>query len=169
MADDAHMMNQALAQAESALDRGEFPVGCVIVHRERILVTGSRHGTSVQSDGMNETDHAEMIALRALDRGLTMPPREEMILYSTMEPCLMCFAAILLSRIGRIVYAFEDVMGGGTGVELGGLSPLYRDAHVSVTGGVLRGESLRLFKAFFSDPRNGYWRGSLLERYTLSQ
>jgi tRNA(adenine34) deaminase len=118
---------------------------------------------------MNETDHAEMVALRALDRGLTMPPREEMILYSTMEPCLMCFAAILLSRIGRIVYAFEDVMGGGTGVELGGLSPLYRDAQVSVTGGVLRGESLRLFKAFFSDPRNGYWRGSLLERYTLSQ
>jgi tRNA(adenine34) deaminase len=169
MADDAHMMNQALAQAESALDRGEFPVGCVIVHRERILVTGSRHGTSVQSDGMNETDHAEMVALRALDRGLTMPPREEMVLYSTMEPCLMCFAAILLSRIGRIVYAFEDVMGGGTGVELGGLPPLYRDAPVSVTGGVLRGESLRLFKAFFSDPRNAYWRGSLLERYTLSQ
>lgn len=81
----------------------------------------------------------------------------------------MCFSAILLCGIGRIVYAYEDVMGGGTGCDRSGLPPLYRNAQLTVISGVLRTNSLLLFKQFFADPVNRYWADSLLSRYTLAQ
>ncbi len=81
----------------------------------------------------------------------------------------MCFAAIVLSGIGRIVYAYEDVMGGGSGLDRSGLPPLYRDAQLTVVPGVLRKDSLVLFKRFFADSGNPYWSDSLLSRYTLAQ
>ena len=81
----------------------------------------------------------------------------------------MCFAAILLSGIGRIVFAYEDVMGGGTGCDRSAMAPLYREAPLTVTGGVLRGQSLSLFRRFFAASGNAYWADSLLCRYTLSQ
>jgi tRNA(adenine34) deaminase len=86
-----------------------------------------------------------------------------------MEPCLMCFAALTLNRIGKVVYAYEDAMGGGTNCDLHSLPPLYRSFRPRVIGGVLRSESLSLFKAFFRDPANTYWQGSLLETYTAMQ
>ena len=81
----------------------------------------------------------------------------------------MCFAALTLSRIGKVVYAYEDVMGGGTSCALESLPPLYRDLRPQVQGGILRTESLSLFKAFFGDSANTYWQGSLLETYTTHQ
>ena len=53
-------------------------------------------------------------------------------IFCTMEPCLMCLGAIMLSGIRKIVYAYEDVMGGGTGCDLSGLKPLYSNNHMSV-------------------------------------
>jgi tRNA(adenine34) deaminase len=164
---DRAFMARALDLAAAALERGEFPVGCIVVHRDRVLVSGSRRGTSAGT--RNETDHAEMSALRELDRLGYFDSREEMTLYCTLEPCLMCFAAILLGRIGRLVFAYEDAMGGGVGIDRKALSPLYRGAEIQVSGGVCRDESIRLFKRFFLRPENGYWKGSLLERYTLDQ
>jgi tRNA(adenine34) deaminase len=81
----------------------------------------------------------------------------------------MCFSALVLHRIGRIVYAFEDPMGGGADGDRTRLRPLYRDTPIVVHAGVRRADSLRLFKTFFSDPRNRYWQGSQLARYTLAQ
>ena len=86
-----------------------------------------------------------------------------------MEPCLMCFGAILIHGIGQVVYAYEDAMGGGTGCTLAKMPVLYRDSKISIVSNVLRKESLALFKAFFSDPKNTYWQNSLLADYTLSQ
>ncbi|MBU1712765.1 MAG: nucleoside deaminase [Proteobacteria bacterium] len=164
-----YFMNEALRLAGIALKEGEFPVGCVIVFENKIIVSGSRKGTIAGT--VNETDHAEIIALRNLsDTGINNDiDRSRMTLYSTMEPCLMCFGAILLSGIGTIVYAFEDVMGGGTKIDLKTLSPLYRNRKLSVIPGVLRSKSLEIFKAYFSNPSNFYWRGSLLADYTLAQ
>ena len=81
----------------------------------------------------------------------------------------MCFAAILLSGIGRIVYAYEDVMGGGTRCDRNRMTPLYRDARVTVVPGVLRKDSLDLFQRYFSNPDHAYWAGSPLCQYTLDQ
>ena len=164
---DARMMAAALKMAAQALDQGEFPVGCVIADGDSVVARGHRTGTA--SEAQNEIDHAEINALRQLDRIDPPIDRSRLVLYSTMEPCLMCFAAIMLSGIGRIVFAYEDVMGGGTGCDRGAMAPLYRNAPLTVTGGVLREESLALFHRFFTASGNAYWADSLLCRYTLGQ
>jgi tRNA(adenine34) deaminase len=159
-------MGEALALAERALAEGEFPVGAVMVFNGRVVARGGRKGSA--GGGLNEIDHAEMVALRGLYASGPLDPAGVTV-YCTMEPCLMCFAALVLHRIGGVVYAFEDPMGGGAEANRGGLRPLYRDAPIRVHGGVRRTESLRLFKRFFDDPRNAYWQGSLLASYTLAQ
>jgi tRNA(adenine34) deaminase len=157
-------MLKALEEAERALDRGEFPVGCVLVYENSVLVTGAKHHS-----GHNELDHAEMLALRRLMDLEKDIDRERVILFSTLEPCLMCYAAIILNGVRQIVYAYEDVMGGGTSLDLKRLNPFYQDMQVSTIPHVLREESLALFKRFFSDPKNSYLKGTLLAEYTLKQ
>jgi tRNA(adenine34) deaminase len=164
---DTMFMSAALDLAQSALVGGEFPVGCVIADGEREVARGHRTGTTAGS--VNEIDHAEINALRCLCGRLPDIDRSKLTIYCTMEPCLMCFSAILLSGIGRIVYAYEDVMGGGTGCDRSGLPPLYSSAELAVIAGVLRTNSLLLFKQFFADSANTYWADSLLSRYTLAQ
>lgn len=164
--DDHAFMGEALAIAERALADGEFPVGCVMTCDGRIVTRGGRQNSVGQ--GLNELDHAEMVALRGLYASGPLDPGNVTV-FCTMEPCLMCFSALVLHRIGRTVYAFEDPMGGGASGDRTHLRPLYRDTSMIVQAGLCRQESLRLFKSFFSDPRNGYWRGSHLARYTLEQ
>ena len=160
-----HFMEIALGLAEDTLKAGEFPVGCVIADSNNVLATGSRiHSSNV---GVNEVDHAETIALRRLADRQEPLNNSELTIYCTLEPCLMCFGAIILSNISNIVFAFEDIMGGGTGCDLEKLTPLYKKSSVSIIPGVLREKSLVLFKSFFSDPANTYWKGSLLADYTL--
>lgn len=162
----ARFMKDALVLAEQALADGEFPVGCVIVHEDTVIAEGRR--THTLENAVNEIDHAEIIALRALYALPVQPARSELTLYATMEPCLMCFAAIMLSGIRRVVYAYEDAMGGGTSCDRTVLPPLYRDADMEIVSKVMRNESLDLFKQFFRLPGNMYWKGSYLETYTLS-
>jgi tRNA(adenine34) deaminase len=158
-------MEKALAEAQNAFDRGEFPVGCIIVDAGDIIASGSRQG----STGMvaSETDHAEILALKQLESRSPVD-RSRLTLYSTMEPCLMCFGAILINGIRNIVYAFEDVMGGGTRCDLSRLPPLYSKEPVVIVPHILRDKSLRLFQHYFSNPRNTYWKDSLLSQYTLN-
>ena len=158
-------MKKALDQAEHALAEGEFPVACVMVYQGKILVTGSRKGTI--GAARNEIDHAEMVALRCLVEIEDQIDPGKISVFCTMEPCLMCYSALILAGVGEIVFAYEDVMGGGTGCELSRLKPLYKNSPVTVVPGVMRGDSLKLFKAYFSNPVNNYWKKSLLAEYTL--
>jgi len=164
---DYRFMTAALDLARQALDAGEFPVGCVIADGTAVVAIGRRTGTA--GGPGNEIDHAEINALRQLHLQMPDIDRSTLTLYGTMEPCLMCFAAIILSGIVRIVYAYEDVMGGGSRCDRTGLPMLYRDAKLSIRPGVLRQQSLILFKRFFSSADNAYWADSLLSRYTLDQ
>ncbi|PIE56108.1 MAG: tRNA-specific adenosine deaminase [Desulfobulbus propionicus] len=164
--DDVHqsMMVQALEEARRALDRGEFPVGCVLAEADQVLARGSRHNSSGQP---NEIDHAEMVTLRDLIHRNPNIDCTRLVCYSTMEPCLMCYTTMLLSGVRTFVWAYEDVMGGGLNLPLPLLNPLYAKMEVFLHGPVLRQESLALFQQFFrSYP---YWQGSLLASYTLAQ
>jgi tRNA(adenine34) deaminase len=163
--DYRYFMKKALDQAEHALIEGEFPVGCVMAYQDKILVSGSRKGTI--GDNRNEIDHAEMVALRRLIDVENKIDPGKITVFCTMEPCLMCYGALILAGVGEIVFAYEDVMGGGTGCELSGLKPLYQNSPVTVVAGVMRAESLKIFKTYFSNPANSYWKQSLLAEYTL--
>lgn len=167
--DYAFFMEQALEQACKAFDQGQFPVGCVIVQDDRVIASGARTGTSRDLSFFSEIDHAEIRALKALESSDVRFIPERAVLFCTMEPCLMCFAAIILAGIRTVVFAYEDVMGGGTGLDRQHLTPLYKDAQITVVPHVLRKKSLDLFHKFFNKDDNLYWKDSLLESYTLDQ
>ena len=162
-------MGQALEQARNAFDQGQFPVGCVIVQDGRVIASGARAGTSGDLSFFSEIDHAEIRALKALESSDIGFVPERAVLFCTMEPCLMCFAAIILAGIQTLVFAYEDVMGGGTGLDRAHLAPLYRDAQITIVSHVLRKKSLDLFHNFFNKDANLYWKDSFLESYTLDQ
>lgn len=164
--DYEYFMKEALSQAEKALAINEFPVGCVITCEDRIVARSARSGTA--RGNANEIDHAEILAIRQLSRGTQTFNKAQTTLFCTMEPCLMCFAAILLSGIRNIVYAYEDIMGGGTAIDLTQLPPLYQTIDCTVIPHILRDRSLALFKTYFNRTKNDYWRNSLLARYTLN-
>ena len=104
-------MKKTLEQAEKALFAGEFPVGCIVVMQNRIIVASSRSGT--KDGSTNEIDHAEMIALRQLTQ-LGKNTDAKITLYCNLEPCLMCTGAILLHQIGRVMYGSADHYGGAS-------------------------------------------------------
>ena len=174
-------MSEALDLAASALSRGVFPVGCVLVSGDLIVGSGVRSHT--MPEDVNELDHAEVCALRDwIERGRPLGHGNDtdITAYCNLEPCLMCLGALILNGIKRIVYAYEDVMGGATGLDFsrpmtgaagtdGGFfnDNLYAKRRIEILGGIKRKESLALFKSFFSDPAQSYWRESLLYKYTL--
>ena len=159
-------MEQALHQAEIALTEGEFPVGCVLVAADEIVARGRRMNS--RTEPLSELDHAEIVALRSLAASRTIV-KAPLIAYSTMEPCLMCYASLLLNGVSTMVYAFEDPMGGGTSLDLQRLSPLYQQMNPNIISGICRSESLSLFKRFFENPTSSYWQNSFLASYTLAQ
>ncbi len=160
-------MREALLQAKEAMTAGEFPVGCVMVYEGEIISRGRRINSRAPNE--NELDHAEIMALRELIEQHPETDRNKIFVYSTMEPCLMCYVTMLLNGIRKVVYGYEDIMGGGTNLDLQTLRPLYREITVEIVPHILRRESLELFKKFFSGPDNTYWKASPLAQYTLTQ
>jgi tRNA(adenine34) deaminase len=163
--DDERFMRAALAEAKLALAEGEFPVGCVLAADGRIVAQGRRRNSG--STSRNELDHAEVVTLRGLLAAQPDCDCRRITCYSTLEPCLMCYSTMLLSSIRRFVWAYEDVMGGGTSLPLDRLTPLYKNMQVELLPGMLRRESISLFAQFFQD--HSYWQDSLLSTFTLAE
>lgn len=162
-------MNLALEKAEIAFLNGEFPVGCVVVQDKCVIADSSRQGTSGNRSKFSEIDHAEIICLKNIEKTDTDTDLARAVLFCTMEPCLMCLGAIILSGIKKIVYAYEDPMGGGTSCDLNQLPILYKNSDIEIISGVMREKSLNLFYKFFKNKSNKYWKNSLLETYTIKQ
>ncbi len=162
---DEHFMQKALDEARLALEAGEFPVGCVLVLDGRIIAQDRRRNS--EGTCANEIDHAEMVTLRTLLAEQPALDCSRITVYSTLEPCLMCYSTLLLSGVRRFVWAYEDVMGGGTSLPLEQLAPLYQEMEVELVPDVLRSASLSLFGSFFA--RYSYWQDSMLAEYTLTQ
>lgn len=169
---DNHLdfMKSALAEANNALENGEFPVGCVMVHDQKIIAHSRRQNSGADpSQPVNEVDHAEIIALRDLISRYPQINFGEITVYATLEPCLMCYATLLISGIRTIVFAYEDAMGGGTTLRLDQLPPLYQEMKVTVIPHIMRNESLLLFKQFFLKGGSQYLGNTFLAQYTREQ
>ena len=120
--DDKQFMQRAIELALLAEKEGNLPVGAVIAFDGRIVAEGK---SAIWVPGFDATRHAEMEALRAVPPDLWNSPGK-LTVYTTLEPCLMCFASILLHRMGRIVYGSADQYGGASSV-LSRLPPYFHE------------------------------------------
>ena len=147
IADDPMML--ALEAAREAADRGEVPVGAVVVRGGRVLaVAGNR--TLI---GHDPTAHAEMLAIRAACADLGSERLVDCDLYVTLEPCAMCAAAISFARIRRLYFGCDDPKGGAVenGPRFFGQATCHHAPEVY--GGIGAGEAAALLKAFFAARR----------------
>jgi len=158
-------MKHALIIAESMLSNGYLPVGAVLVRNNKIIADNALlKGDNIR---LLPLDHAEVVALRRLFKNRPDTNVNNVTLYCTLEPCLMCYATSIISGITNIVFAYEDAMGGGTNINLDAMKPFYSEKNINITHGVCREESLALFKQYFYKPDNAY-AGTILEAYTLA-
>lgn len=142
-------MEMALDEARAAADRGEVPVGAVVVLDGRVL---ARAGNRVEELG-DATAHAEMLALRAAFVALGNKRLDGCDLYVTLEPCPMCAAALSHARIRRVYFGAYDPKGGG--VEHGPRIYGHATCHhrPEVYGGIREKESGELLVNFFKERR----------------
>jgi len=146
---DEDWMAEALALARSARDRGEVPVGAVVVRDGAIV---GRGGNAPIADS-DPTAHAEIGALREAGRALGNYRLPGCALYVTIEPCAMCAGAILHARIARVVFGALDPKTGACGSVVDLFAVAQLNHHATVTGGVLADECGRLLSEFFTARR----------------
>jgi len=142
--DDVYFMKKALQEAETAFDKGEIPVGALIVIDNRIIAR-AHNLTELLND---VTAHAEMQAITAAANFLGGKYLINCTLYVTLEPCQMCAGALYWSQISRIVYGARDPERGCIALNTK-LHP-----KTVMVGGVLEDESAQLLKRFFIEKRN---------------
>ena len=102
--DHSYFMKKAFEEAKYAFFKNEVPVGCVIVNNNDVI---SRSSNMVEL--LNDsTAHAELIAITSAQNSLNSKNLDNCILYTTLEPCLMCYGAIYWSKINTVVYGASD-------------------------------------------------------------
>ena len=146
---DGAYMRQALEQARAAGARGEVPVGAVLVRDEQVVAVGANSPIA----SIDPTAHAEILALRAGALALGNYRLPDCVLYVTLEPCLMCAAALLQARVRRLVFGAWDPQFGAAGslIDVSRLPGL--NHRLDVFGGVLAQDCSALLRAFFAQHR----------------
>lgn len=151
MKDDAYWMGIALREAKKAGDRGEIPIGAVVVRGGAII----GRGYNLREGKQDPVAHAEIIAIRRAARAAGNWRLTGAALYVTLEPCLMCMGAILLARVDRVVFGCYDPKAGAAG-SLYDLSNDSRLNHrVSLVAGVREAECSSILSGFFTALRKG--------------
>ncbi len=142
--DDTYFMKKALQEAEAAFEKGEVPIGAIVVANNRIIARAHN-----LTETLNDvTAHAEMQAITAAANYLGGKYLIDCTLYVTLEPCQMCAGALYWSQISRVVYAARD--------EQRGCITMGTQLHpkTEMVGGILAEESAALIKRFFIERRN---------------
>ena len=142
--DHNQFMKKALQEANYAFFKDEVPVGCVVVHNNKII---SRSSNMVEL--LNDsTAHAELIAITSAQNNLNSKNLENCTLYTTLEPCMMCYGAIYWSKIKTIVYGASDQKRGFSN------HIVNVDRDIKIIKGVLEAESKDLLNSFFKKIRD---------------
>ena len=144
--DDAYWMGKAIAQARKAEAIGEVPIGAVIVKDGTLIARGH----NLRESSQDPAAHAELIAIRKAAKKLATWRLTGATIYVTLEPCIMCMGAVILSRLDRVVFGSYDPKGGAAG-SLYDLSNDKRLNHsVELAPGVRGEETSALLSNFFA-------------------
>ena len=148
---DERFMNLALNEARKAFQDDEVPIGCVVVHDGIVIGRGYNRTESLN----DPTAHAEILAITAAAENLGSWRLKGCTVYSTIEPCIMCAGALMLSRAERLVFGAPDP-------KFGGCASLYQipqdsrlNHRMALTMGVLRDECASIMQEFFQKKRKG--------------
>jgi tRNA(adenine34) deaminase len=142
-------MFAALQEAEIALEEDEVPIGAVVVHQNKIIGRGHN-----QSELLHDsTAHAEILAITAASNYLNSKYLNECELYVTIEPCLMCSGAILLSRLKKLYFASFEPKLGAVGSVYNVLENNKYNHNIEVYSGIYADESKHLMQSFFLKKR----------------
>jgi tRNA(adenine34) deaminase len=146
--DDRLFMTEAIAEARKAADRGEVPVGAVVVKDGLILGRGHNRPISKR----DPTAHAEIMALKAAAQRLGNYRLTGCDLYVSLEPCPMCLGAVVQARIGRLIYGADDPKSGAVVSVM--RFPFGKLNHrPEITGGVMADTCAALLRGFFHERR----------------
>ena len=148
--DDAFWMKTAIREAMAALEKEEVPVGCVIVHENRIIGRGHNQIEMLQ----DPTAHAEMLAITAAAEHLGSRRLEGCTVYVTLEPCAMCCGAMVLARVQKLIFGAYDPKAGAAATLYQIPSDKRLNHTIEVTGGLLVNECGELLSEFFRRLRN---------------
>lgn len=149
MASDADFMNMALREAEKAFQKGEVPVGAVLVINNEMIAKSFNKRESA----FDPTAHAEIFVLKSGAGKIKNWRLSSATLYVTKEPCIMCAGAMVNARLGRLVYGCRDSKGGGVDSLYRLLSDKRLNHQIEVVSGVLSEECALLLKHFFQTRR----------------
>ncbi len=149
VSEDGHMKT-ALAEARAAGERGEVPVGAVVISGDGAVLASAGNRTEELND---PSAHAEILAIRKAGERLNRPRLVHCALYVTLEPCAMCAAAISFARIKKLVFGAYDPKGGGVdhGARFFGQTTCHFKPEV--IGGVRETEAAALLQRFFRTKR----------------
>jgi len=142
-------MEQALIEAQKAYEKGEVPVGAVVVKENQIIGRGHNLIERLQ----DATAHAEMLAITAAANTLASWRLDGCSLYVSLEPCPMCAGAIFLSRISCVVFGTKDPRFGAGGSIINILNNDLLNSRVEIVSGICRAESKALIQDFFKKIR----------------
>ena len=146
---DANWMRQALAAAHEARGRGEVPVGtCIVKGDEMLAVAGNRTRTD-----QDPTAHAEVVALREAARRVSNFRITDAVVYSTIEPCVMCAGALIQARVRRLVYGARDERAGAVESRFKVCDTDFLNHRIELTAGVLEEECRQVMQDFFRERR----------------
>ena len=147
---DEKYMNIALEEACKSYEKGDVPVGAIVVYKNEIIARA--HNCKEQNK--NAVEHAEILAISQACQKLSTWHLEECTIYVTLEPCLMCAGALIQSRIGKLVFATENEKFGYVGSISNVLNNKSNNHHPIIIDGICKEKSQKLLKEFFKDKRN---------------
>ena len=153
MPDWIWLMDIALKKAEEAYKLNEVPVGAVITDFQGKILAESQNAKEANLDA---TAHAEILAIRKASKELSNWRLQNCIAYITLEPCPMCFSALIQSRISTIVFGAYDLKGGALSLGYKFNLDKRMNHKVNIVGGIKSFESGRLLSSFFKQKRESY-------------
>lgn len=143
-------MKKALELAKQSFDADEVPVGALVIDANGELIG---RGYNLVESKNDASQHAEVIALKNAMQKLDSWRLLDCTLYTTLEPCTMCFGLICLSRVKRLVWGAPDIRHGACGSFVNLLEEKHPTHTLQWTEGVLKDESAQLLKEFFRRKR----------------